>query len=52
MSVEPDRGHAFQAPIVTAPKAVPRLSAIQVAPRPIAAATSNENNDPRSNRTG
>ena len=44
-------GQAVQAPMVTPPKAVPRVSASQVAPRPIAAATVKANNDPKSRRT-
>ncbi len=51
MSGVPFFGHAVQAPIVTPPKAVPRVSASQVAPRPIAAATAKANNDPSSRRT-
>ena len=39
-------GHAVQAPIVIAPKAVPRVSANCVSPRPNSAATANENRNP------
>src|SRR5690349_23231351 len=51
MSVLPVLGHAFQAPKVTAPNAVPRVTANQVEPRPIAAATARDNSAPNSSRT-
>jgi hypothetical protein len=44
-------GHAVQAPMETAPKAVPRAKVSHVAPRPTKAATAKANNDPNSNRT-
>src|SRR5712692_7515158 len=51
MSALPVRGQAVQAPIVTAPKAVPRVSANHVAPRPRQAATRKARNDPNRRRT-
>jgi hypothetical protein len=44
-------GHAVQAPMVTAPKAVERDKVSQVAPSPTAAATAKAKSDPKKNRT-
>src|SRR5438128_12350052 len=52
MSLVPVLGQAVQAPSVTAPNAVPRANASQVAARPTAAATSKAKNEPRSSRIG
>src|SRR3984893_2342347 len=46
MSELPVRGQAVHAPMCTAPNAVPRVSANQVAPRPIAVATRIVRKDP------
>src|SRR5262245_10094299 len=51
MSEVPVLGQAVQAPMVTAPKAVPRVTASHVPPSPIRAATASANSDPNSNRT-
>src|SRR6266436_4120878 len=51
MLAVPTRGQAVHAPSVMPPYAAPCVTATQVMPRPIAAATANANNDPMSNRT-
>src|ERR1700733_3537774 len=51
MSTDPLFGHAVQAPIVSEPKAMPRLIVSHVAPSPMAAASSNVKHDPNSSRT-
>jgi len=50
MFCEPLFGHAVQAPIVIEPKATPRVSDSQVAPRPIAAASMKVKKEPKSKR--
>src|SRR5580693_2682605 len=51
MSTDPLFGHAFQAPMVSEPKATPRVIVSQVAPRPIAAASISAKHDPKRRRT-
>src|SRR5580692_10043278 len=51
MSTEPLFGRAFQAPMVTEPKATPRVTVSQVAPRPMAAASISAKHDPKRRRT-
>src|SRR3984885_11481461 len=51
MSTDPLFGHDVQAPIVSEPKATPRLIVSHVAPSPMAAASSNVKHDPNSSRT-
>src|SRR5260370_32359674 len=51
MSTDPLFGHAFQAPMVSEPKATPRVMVSQVAPRPMAAASISAKHDPNRRRT-
>src|ERR1700730_2329812 len=51
MSTDPLFGHAFQAPMVSEPKATPRGIVSQVAPRPMAAASISAKHDPKRRRT-
>jgi len=51
MSTEPFFGRAVHAPIVSAPKATPRVSVSQVAPSPIAAAKTNVRREAKNSRT-
>ena len=51
MSTEPLFGHAVQAPMVSAPKATPRVSVSQVAPSPIAAASIKVKQELKNRRT-
>src|SRR6516162_742006 len=50
MSADPLFGHAVQAPIVSAPKAIPRVNVNQVAPSPIAAAINKVKHEPKRRR--
>jgi hypothetical protein len=51
MPFVPVFGQAVQEPMVTAPKAVPRVSVSQVMPSPTAAATAKAKRDPKISRT-
>jgi hypothetical protein len=51
MSTDPFFGHAVQAPIVSEPNAMPRVSVSQVAPSPMAAATTKVKKEPKNRRT-
>src|ERR1700687_1817842 len=51
ISTDPLFGRAVQAPMVSEPKATPRVIVSQVAPRPMAAASISAKHDPKRRRT-